>query len=177
MTEIEAVLNSRPLYSISNDPSDPLVITPAHYQIGRPMTAPAEPSLEDINANRLTRWQHLQLMREHFWRAWSKDYLNSLQPRKKNLRETANLRPGMVVLLHDKLQPPLHWKMGRITAVYPGGDGLVRAIDVFTNGTVYRRAINKVSILPIEDNVRPSQEVVEPMSQPGAECSVPTKRN
>lgn len=155
MTEIEAILNSRPLFSVSNDPSDPQVITPAHYLIGRPLTAPAEPSLEDINVNRLNRWQHLQLMREHFWRAWSKDYLISLQPRKKHLRETQNLRPGMVVLLHDKVQPPLCWKLGRITAVYPGNDGLVRAIDVFANGTTYRRAVNKVSVLPIEDNVDP----------------------
>lgn len=125
--------------------------------------------MEDINVNRLDRWQHLQLMREHFWRAWSTDYLNSLQPRKKNLRATPNLRPGMVILLHDKTQPPLSWKLGRITAVHPGDDGLVRAIDVFTNGTTYRRPINKVSVLPIEDNDCPSTapKSFDTMSQPG----------
>ncbi|XP_055527696.1 uncharacterized protein LOC129720267 [Wyeomyia smithii] len=153
LAEIEAILNSRPLFSLSNDPADPQVITPAHYLIGRPLSAPAEPSLEDTKVNRLDRWQHLQLMREHFWRAWSRDYLNSLQPRKKNTRATSNVRPGMVVLLHDKTQPPLSWKLGRITGVYPGDDGLVRAIDVFSNGATYRRPINKVSIIPIEDNV------------------------
>lgn len=177
MAEIEAILNSRPLFSISNDPSDPQVITPAHYLIGRPLTAPAEPSLEDINVHRLSRWQHLQLMREHFWRAWTKDYLNSLQPRKKNLRKTTNLRPGLVVLLHDKTQPPLNWKLGRITAVYPGDDGLVRAVDVFASNTTFRRSINKISILPIEDNLNPSlEENVDTRSQPGGECSVPTSQ-
>ncbi|XP_055543116.1 uncharacterized protein LOC129728690 [Wyeomyia smithii] len=69
MVEIEAVMNSRPLFSISNDPADPTVITPAHYLIGRSLTAIPEPSLEDIKATRLTRWQYLQLLREHFWRA------------------------------------------------------------------------------------------------------------
>ncbi|XP_065093423.1 uncharacterized protein LOC135714082 [Ochlerotatus camptorhynchus] len=179
LTEIEAILNSRPLYSVSSDPADPQVITPAHYLIGRPLIAPAEPSLEDINVNRLDRWQHLQLMREHFWRAWSRDYLNSLQPRKKNLRTTPNLRPRMVVVLHDKTQPPLSWKLGRITSVYPGDDGLVRAIDVFTNGSTYRRPINKVSVLPIEDNVCPSSvpEAVDTMSQPGGECSVRSQKD
>lgn len=152
LAEIEAVLNSRPLFGISNDPADPLVITPAHYLIGRPLTAPAEPSLENVQASRLTRWQHLQLLREQFWRAWSRDYLSTLQPRKKNLRELPNVREDMVVLLHDRNQPPLNWKLGRIRAVYPGADGLVRAVDVFANGATYRRPINKVSILPIEAN-------------------------
>ncbi|XP_065094079.1 uncharacterized protein LOC135714624 [Ochlerotatus camptorhynchus] len=152
LSEIEAVLNSRPLFAISNDPADPLVITPAHYLIGRPLIAPAEPSLENVKASRLTRWQHLQLMREQFWRAWSRDYLNTLQLRKKNRQEKPNIREDMIVLLHDRNQPPLNWKLGRIVAVYPGTDGLVRAVDVFVNGTTYRRPINKVSILPIEDN-------------------------
>ncbi|XP_062541814.1 uncharacterized protein LOC134209800 [Armigeres subalbatus] len=152
LIEIEAVLNSRPLFAISNDPADPLVITPAHYLIGRPLTAVPEPSLEDVAVNRLTRWQHLQLMREHFWRAWSREYLNTLQPRKKNLRTQPNIKEGMVVLLHDRNQPPLNWKMGRITAVYPGDDDLVRAVDVRSGGTTFRRPINKISVLPIEDN-------------------------
>lgn len=91
LTEIEAVLNSRPLFAISNDPADPKVITPAHYLIGRPLVAPAEPSLEDIKASRLDRWQHLQVMRDHFWRAWSRDYLNTLLPRKKNLKPAPNI--------------------------------------------------------------------------------------
>ncbi|XP_065084349.1 uncharacterized protein LOC135706631 [Ochlerotatus camptorhynchus] len=155
LVEIEAVLNSRPLFTISNDPADPLVITPAHYLIGRPLTAIPEPSLEDVKAARLTRWQHLQLMREHFWRAWSRDYLNTLQPRKKNLRTTPNIRENMVVLLHDRNQPPLNWKLGRIIAVYPGDDGLVRTVDVVAGGSSYRRPINKISVLPIEDNVQP----------------------
>ena len=153
LVEIEAVLNSRPLFIISNDPADPLVITPAHYLIGRPLTAIPEPSLEDIKATRLSRWQHLQLMREHFWRAWSREYLNTLQPRKKNLRTMPNIRENMVVLLHDRNQPPLNWKLGRITAVYPGDNGLVRAVDVKAEGSIYRRSINRISLLPTEDNV------------------------
>lgn len=93
--------------------------------------------MENLNANRLDRWQHLQFAREHFWRAWSRVYLNTLQPRKKNLRAMPNIRVDMVVLLHDRVLPPLNWKLGRITAVYPEEDGLVRAVDVTVDGSIY----------------------------------------
>ena len=96
-------------------------------------------------------------MREHFWRAWTRDYLNTLQPRKKNLRAVPNVRPGMIVLIQDKNQPPLSWKLGRITAVFPGTDGLVRAVDIYADGSTFRRPITKVSVLPIEDNCNPPE--------------------
>ncbi|XP_055543329.1 uncharacterized protein LOC129728883 [Wyeomyia smithii] len=152
LVEIEAILNSRPLFTTSRDPTDPQVITPAHYLIGRPLIALSEHSLEDIKVTRLDRWQHLQLMREHFWRSWSRDYLSTLQPRKKNHRTMPNLRPGMIVLMQEKNLPPLCWKLGRITAVFPGEDGLVRAVNVFVDGATYRRPITKISVLPIDDN-------------------------
>ncbi|XP_055543341.1 uncharacterized protein LOC129728893 [Wyeomyia smithii] len=173
LAQIEAVMNSRPLFTISNDPADPLVITPAHYLIGRPLTAPAEPSLEDVKVSRLSRWQHLQLLREQFWRAWSRDYLNTLQPRKKYLREMPNVRVGMIVLLHDRNQPPLNWKLGRIEEVYPGDDGLVRAVDVLSNGHHFRRPINKVSILPIEDNQLVGNFNDRRVPQPGEDVPSP----
>lgn len=152
LCEIEAVLNSRPLFAQSIDPTDPEVITPAHFLIGRPLTAMPEPMLSDERVSRLDRWQHLHLMRQHFWIAWSRDYLSSLQPRKKNWNTVSNIKPGMIVLLQDKNRPPLQWKLGRVIAVYPGADNLVRAVDVFSEGTTYRRPITKLSVLPIEEN-------------------------
>lgn len=149
---MEAILNSRPLFSLSDDPSDGDVITPSHFLIGRPMNAIPEPSYDSVRVNRLSRLQHLQLMREHFWKSWARDYLASLQPRGKNYLRAPNVVPGQVVLLEDKNVPPQQWKMGRIVTVYPGSDNLVRAVDVRVGESVFRRPINKLSLLPIEDN-------------------------
>ncbi|XP_071581338.1 uncharacterized protein [Temnothorax nylanderi] len=80
---IEACLNSRPISPLSDDPSDYTALTPGHFLIGRPLTSVPEESVLEINANRLSRWQHVQLMLEQIWRSWSSDYLHSLQQRVK----------------------------------------------------------------------------------------------
>lgn len=43
--QIEAVLNSRPLCPVTNDPSDLEVLTPGHFMIGDRMVTPPEPTL------------------------------------------------------------------------------------------------------------------------------------
>ncbi|XP_052567505.1 uncharacterized protein LOC128093784 [Culex pipiens pallens] len=165
LAEVEAVLNSRPLFATSTDPADPEVLTPGHFLIGRPLTAIPEPAYEGTPTNRLSKWQHLQLLREHFWRAWRRDYLTTLQPRGKNRKEMPNVRPQMVVLLEEKNAPPLEWKMGIVQQTYPGPDGLVRTADVKVGGTVIRRPTSKLSVLPILDN-EPEKSAAS-SSQPG----------
>lgn len=64
LCRIEACLNSRPLSALKDDPEDLSVLTPAHLLIGRPLISIPEPSVLDLNENRLTRWQHVQAMTE-----------------------------------------------------------------------------------------------------------------
>lgn len=155
LTQIEAILNSRPLFSCSDDPTEADVITPGHFLINRPMTAIPEPTYEGLKENRLSKWQHLQKMREHFWKSWSHDYLVNLQPRGKNRVRLDNVAPGTVVLVEDTNLPPQQWKLGKVVQTYPGDDGMVRVVDVKVGNTIFRRPITKISVLPIEKSSPP----------------------
>ena len=88
LTQVEAILNSRPLSPLSEDPNDLQPLTPAHFLIGMPLTSFPEPSILHILQNRLTRWQRVEPMRQQFWKRWTTEYLHTLQQRKNGLLGT-----------------------------------------------------------------------------------------
>ena len=83
LSQIEACLNSRPLFAISSDVNDPVPLTPGHFLICAPLTALPDPDLSHIPISRLGRWQLLQKFVQVIWKAWSRDYLHQLQQRHK----------------------------------------------------------------------------------------------
>ncbi|XP_053598634.1 uncharacterized protein LOC106693298, partial [Microplitis demolitor] len=79
LTQIEAVLNSRPIAPLSEDPADLTALTPGHFLIGEPLIAVPGPSLLENSSAALSRWQQLQQMFQRFWSRWSSEYLQRHQ--------------------------------------------------------------------------------------------------
>ena len=82
ITEVEAVLNSRPLtYVSSEDVQEPL--TPSHLLVGyRLLTLPDHPTLEDPDYSHkglAHRANHLSRTLQHFWNRWKKEFLLELR--------------------------------------------------------------------------------------------------
>ncbi|UYV73020.1 hypothetical protein LAZ67_10001579 [Cordylochernes scorpioides] len=147
-SQIEACLNSRPLYPMSSDPNDFNPLTPGHFLIGRPLTALPEPSYHP-NDNYLTRWKLIQKARDVFWQRWSREYLNNLQQRSKWKKPSSNLKVGDLVLVKDIPLPSMQWSLGRITKVSPGADGIVRVVELQTEKQHHLiRPISKIALLP-----------------------------
>ncbi|XP_062713874.1 uncharacterized protein LOC134290713 [Aedes albopictus] len=154
LTQIEALLSSRPLTQLSNSPEDLDVLTPGHFLVHRPLTAIPEPSYEELPSNRLSQWQQIQEYLRRLWKRWSTEYLSGLQQRTRWTRERDNIHIGTMVLIREDNLPPQKWRFGRVVEVFPGSDGLVRVVSVRTKDGIYKRAIARVCVLPIPDNHR-----------------------
>jgi hypothetical protein len=149
LTQVEACLNSQPLGPLTDDPEDLAALTPRHFLIGVAPTVIPEPSLLDTTTSRLSRWQHLQHMRDQFWSHWKREYLQQLIPRSKWPEAMGKYLPGQLCLILNENTPPARWPLARITAVHPGDDGLVRVVTVKTATSTFKRSIAKLVLLPV----------------------------
>ncbi|XP_033221749.1 uncharacterized protein LOC117175970 [Belonocnema kinseyi] len=65
LTQIEAILNSRPLTPLSSDPNYLSPIIPANFLIGRTFSSLAYPDLSHVSQGRLSNWQRIQQLQQH----------------------------------------------------------------------------------------------------------------
>lgn len=151
--EISAILNSRPLYAISESPDDSSFLTPAHFLIGSTFTAIDEPDITHLKEGRLNRWQRVCQMRQIFWRKWSTEYLTILQERSKWKTSRTALKAGSLVLLKDENLPALKWRLGKVESTIPGDDGVPRVAMVKTSVGLIKRAVTKLAVLPLSDHI------------------------
>lgn len=149
LTRVEAILNSRPIGALSSDPSEMDPLTPAHFLIGAPLVSIPEEDFVDVPMNRLSRWQLLKQMTQHFWDRWRKEYLHTLQQRNKWASPTTNLNIDDLVLIEDSQSPPMQWPVGRVVELFPGVDEVVRVVSVRTPRGVFKRPVVKLFRLPI----------------------------
>ena len=135
LTEVEGVINSRPIsYVSSDDTEEPL--TPAHLLCGRRLLSLpdsicySDPEEEyGLTRGHLTRrLVHLNKLLSDFWNRWQTEYLMELRDSHRYVGKTSNENPvrvGDVVLVHDT-KPRGFWKLARITQLVSGQDGRVR---------------------------------------------------
>ncbi|XP_070530765.1 uncharacterized protein [Cardiocondyla obscurior] len=151
LVQIEACMNSRPLYPLSGDPADLEALTPAHFLTGSTSTLIPEPNAPDVPENRLSRYQLLQRIKTHYWKRWSHEYLTTLQERNKWQRDASNVKVGQLVAIKKDGLPPTKWALARILEVHPGSDNRVRVVILKTQSSTIKRPI--VKLVPLVDTV------------------------
>ena len=155
MCEIEAIVNSRPITKVSDDPRDPQPLTPNHLLLLRsgPQLPPGLFTNEDTYSRR--RWRQVQHLANTFWKKWIREYLPQLQERHKWTNQRRNLSIDDVVLVIDDKFPRSSMPLGRVLEVYRNAqDGCVRSAKVKTTTSTLVRPITKIVLLETVESSR-----------------------
>ncbi|CAK1593694.1 unnamed protein product [Parnassius mnemosyne] len=150
LSQIESILNSRPLTVLSSDPSDPAALTPAHFLHTVPLDFLPAPDIDDSIPHLLTRYELLDKLVQSFWMRWRREYLHSLQARQKWNSPSFPVKEGTVVVVIQDNITPLHWPLGIITQTFKGKDDVIRVAMVRTKHGTYQRPVVKLCPLPTQ---------------------------
>lgn len=161
MAEVSAMINNRPLVPVSSDPENPTILSPATLLTQKTEDWPVPQGDFTTKDMYKSQWRQVQLLANTFWKRWKREYLSSLQSRKKWQTPQPNLQKGDLVLLTDKDAHRNSWPMGLVHQVLPSQDGLVRTVEVqvvksdttktFTRKTFIRPITDLVLLMPKED--------------------------
>lgn len=148
LTHVEACLNSRPLTALTDEQSDSLALTPAHFLIGEPIISPLMRDYTEVPDNRLTHFELLQKFAQEFWNRWSDEYVKTMINRPKWHRDHENIKRDDIVLVMSEPRPQAKWPLARVVNLYPDAEGKVRTVDIIFEGRMYKRPITQLCILP-----------------------------
>ena len=139
LTEIENVLNSRPLTYLSEE-NFQCSLTPHHLVYGRNInqkfvSSPIEPLVKVDDAR--GRVQYLRFILHHFQKRFYNEYITSFLERHQYVSHKTNaecpLKVGNVVLIKQDVVPRIRWKKGIVEKLIIGKDGFVRGAVLRTN--------------------------------------------
>ena len=150
LTEVESILNSRPLTHLSEDVTDLEPLTPNHILLGRHRNWSSITDVSEADVTSRRKWKQVQALQRTFWSRWVKEYLPSLTKRSCWTEKTPNLEVGELVLVHEEDLKRRKWPLGRIASVSPSEDGVVRVAEVKTKSGTYTRPATK--LYKLEDN-------------------------
>lgn len=102
----------------------------------------------DENLTTLARHDLLDKLVQSFWKRWRREYLHTLQSRRKWNTPVDPVVVGSVVILINDNSPPLHWPLGVVEEVFPDSTGVTRIARVKTAIGSYLRPVVRLCPLP-----------------------------
>ncbi|GBM47722.1 hypothetical protein AVEN_16318-1 [Araneus ventricosus] len=149
LTEVEAVLNSRPLTYVYNDLREPLPLQPVQFLNFARSDSTLPINFKEIIAagssrpSLIKRKKYQDLLAKQLWSKWKKQYIMDLRNAHalKNPNPQQNIKIDDVVLIEGDNKSKLLWKLGRVIEVFPGRDGGVRSCLLKTSDGTFKRPV------------------------------------
>lgn len=127
--EVMAIVNCRPLTTISESDCQPLSPN-LLLTMKSKVVLPPPGNFDETDVYSRKRWKVVQGLANQFWSKWRNMYLNNLQSRQKWTQKSDNLQIGDIVLVKDINLHRRQWPIAMITEVNPSKDGQVRKVTV-----------------------------------------------
>ena len=128
LCEAEAIINSRPLTYISEDPDDLKPLSPSCFL--QEIQEIGTPDIDMFYHDKLNRkFKYLQQLVDALRKRFRIEYLGQLIL-KDNKKENRKLRVGDVVLVGDNIHKRTDWPLARIVDIILGKDGHIRVVIV-----------------------------------------------
>lgn len=161
ITEVEAVVNSRPLTYLHSDSQELSPLTPAHFLVGQRITTlPTSQPIPTSNARKVDgeqltkRWNYRWRLMNQFWNRWKNEYLMELRSAHyvNPVSKVTPFKVGDVVFIHEDKLPRHVWKMGRVEEVFIGRDGKIRSCSIkLPSNSVIKRPIQLLHRLEMDE--------------------------
>ncbi len=152
---VEGMLNTRPITTLRENPTELAPLTPAHFLAIPPYRDLARSPGKEWDKR--TEWRALQGHLDRIWEQFCGHMAVSLQQQQKWFKRTTPLKENDVVIMLDKKRRGV-WPLGRIVRTENSRDGLVRKVHVLTAGNTVRRSVHGLVLLvPGPDEVTQHQ--------------------
>ena len=149
--EVEAILNNRPLTTVSSDHTDLSPLTP--NDLLQPMNDDKfHVNCEESDKYSRKRWKQIQYLTNIFWKRWAKEYLSTLQQRQKWHFKESNLEIDDIVMLVES-NVKSSYTLAKITEVFKDKNGLVRTVEIKTKDGKLKRPIVKLCLILKHDSI------------------------
>jgi hypothetical protein len=140
LLDVETQINRRPLSYMEDDVELP-TLTPESFLYQRSTQLPEEETWKIEENDLRKRAKFLKTCKDSLWRRWQREYLTALRERHNLTHKTSKHQPkeGDVVIVKSDSKNRGTWPLAIVNKIYPGRDGLIRAVELKTaNGTIER---------------------------------------
>lgn len=155
LTEVEAMVNSRPLTYVSDEISELSYLTPASFLIGREIiNIPVKPVDSTDKSQRKKDLKKLMIQQDRalnlLWKTFREEYVRNLGTVPTNVKEDKCIKEGELVMVADHGIPKTKWKVGVVVKCKQGRDHRVRTVWIKTATGEYSRPVQHISRLELD---------------------------
>ena len=149
LLDVETQINRRPLSYVEDDIELP-ILTPSTFLFQRTNQLPDEETWRIKDQGLRRRAKYLNTCKDNLWNRWQREYVAALRERHNLTHKVTTFQPkiGDVVIVKTETKNRGTWPLATVKQVYPGKDGVIRAVQLKAAHSVLDRPIQH--LYPLE---------------------------